>query len=543
MKPMVLMPSFFMCCTMACAITSLPWGRRNSHSSWPGGTPTGEAAICRVLPSAATGAIAAATGVSVEPRITSTWSSVIRRRVLLTPLPGSEASSSTIRFTFSPPICLGNCCSCFCMGMPRPEPGPVSERMTPTLTSASAAPAESAIAVATRVRASFIACCLRWLKTSARRHAQRAIQADHFAVEVAVGHDVAGELGELLRLAQALRERDGLRQRFLHLLGQLLHQRRGEQAGCDGADADAVLREVARHGQGHAHQPALGGAVGLLAHLAVECGNRRGEQHDATLVVVQRRQPGAFGGEQARHVVRAYQVDVHDAREVCQRRRAAVLLDDTFGAADAGDVHHDARGAVLFGGAGDGVRHALRIGDVALDRNAADVPGDLFGLGRVHVQHGDLGAQAREFARGGFAQPGGAAGDERGLSLDLHAFSFCGFRVKGRRSSCKACTSASRCFNTARWLMEPLSVTSPLSMEGASSIRCRRATRLALPVACFARAFTTSWKWSCTAALSSTCFSGASAARCGASWRILVVGKTSAPTSLRFRPVITTSCT
>src|SRR5207244_12555887 len=143
---------------------------------------------------------------------------------------------------------------------------------------------------------------------------------------------------------------------------------------------------------------------------------------------------------------------------------------------------------------------AVRIGDVALAGHGAavsiflaDLAGHLFGQRQVHVQHGDLGAQPRQLARGGLAEAGGAAGDQRGLSLDLHAFSFCGFTVKGRRSSCRACTRASRCLSTARWLIEPLSVTSPLSMEGGSCIRCRRATRLALPVACFASAFTTSW--------------------------------------------------
>src|SRR5262249_49035206 len=153
-----------------------------------------------------------------------------------------------------------------------------------------------------------------------------------------------------------------------------------------------------------------------------------------------------------------------------------------------------------------------------------DLLRNLFGLRQVHVEHGDLGALARQFARRGLAQAGSAAGDQRGLSLDLHAFSLTGFRVKGRRSSWRACTSASRCFSTERWLMEPLSVTSPLSIEGGSSIRYSRATRLALPVACFASTSSTSWKWSCTAALSSPSRSGVSAARCGASWRIFGVG-------------------
>ena len=51
--------------------------------------------------------MAAATGVMVEPMITSTLSSVMKRRTLATPLPGSVASSAMIRLTFSPPMVFG----------------------------------------------------------------------------------------------------------------------------------------------------------------------------------------------------------------------------------------------------------------------------------------------------------------------------------------------------------------------------------------------------------------------------------------------------
>ena len=39
-------------------------------------------------------------------------------------------------------------------------------------------------------------------------HAQRTVQADHFAVEVVVLHDVAGQFGEFAGLAQSGREGD-----------------------------------------------------------------------------------------------------------------------------------------------------------------------------------------------------------------------------------------------------------------------------------------------------------------------------------------------
>src|SRR5574343_1122974 len=105
---------------------------------------------------------------------------------------------------------------------------------------------------------------------SAGGHAQGAVEADDLAVEVPVADDVASQFGELGRFAQPFGEGDAGRQRGLHGLGQLVHQGGGEQAGGHGAHPDAVLRQVAGHGQGHAGHTGLGRAVGLLAHLAVE---------------------------------------------------------------------------------------------------------------------------------------------------------------------------------------------------------------------------------------------------------------------------------
>src|SRR5438105_263522 len=468
---MVFTPCAFMCWNIACAMTSLPCGRRNSHWSWPGGTPTGDAATCSVFASAATGAIAAATGVRHEPRIRSTWSSVTRRRVLLTPLPGSLASSRTIRLTFSPAISFGNSASCFCIGMPRPEPGPVNESTTPTLTSAIAAAEAAITASASRVLRNFMrAPWGKWL-ASTRRHAQGTVQADDFAVQVRVRDDMTGQLRELFGSAQARRKRDRRGERLLHCFGQLAQQRRGEQPGRDRADADAVLCKVARHRKRHAHQTTFGGAVGLLADLAVEGRDRSGEHHHAALVVFEWCELRAFGGEEATGVVRADQVDIDHARKVFQRRGAAIFLHDPLGAADARDVHEDACRAVHVRRLRQCGRQALGISDVALAGDAVDFRGDFLGLREIDVEHGDLRAQPRQFTRCRFAQALRTAGDERRLSFDLHwCFSF-GVRVKGNVPSCSAFTTASRHLSTARWLIEPLSVTSPLSMEGGSCSR------------------------------------------------------------------------
>ena len=98
-------------------------------------------AIIGVSASAATSIIASEFGVIVEPTITSTLSSAISLRVLVTAFVVSEASSSTIQFTFSPAIVFGSISNVFFSGMPSDAAGPVAERVTPTFTSASAKPA------------------------------------------------------------------------------------------------------------------------------------------------------------------------------------------------------------------------------------------------------------------------------------------------------------------------------------------------------------------------------------------------------------------
>ena len=69
--------------------------------------------IIGVSASAATSTIASEFGVIVEPTITSTLSSVISLRVLVTALVVSDASSSTIQLIFSPPIVVGSSSNVF----------------------------------------------------------------------------------------------------------------------------------------------------------------------------------------------------------------------------------------------------------------------------------------------------------------------------------------------------------------------------------------------------------------------------------------------
>ena len=53
---------------------------------------------------------------------------------------------------------------------------------------------------------------------------------------------------------------------------------------------------------------------------------------------------------------------------------------------------------------------------------------------------------------------------------------------RGRVPRYRRSTSASRWVSTARWLIEPLSVISPRSIDGGSASTSARATRVALPV-------------------------------------------------------------
>src|SRR5690606_1123651 len=153
-----------MCATIGCAITVAECAIRKVQVSLPGGSGGGEIAICSVPDSVATSAIATEIGVVDDPRITSTLSSVTRRRAFFTPVDGSVASSSTIIFTFCPAIVSGHSLKPLLVGMPSPEAGPVSDSTTPTVSSARALNATLAITPAARsFRAVFMSrlppCC------------------------------------------------------------------------------------------------------------------------------------------------------------------------------------------------------------------------------------------------------------------------------------------------------------------------------------------------------------------------------------------------
>ena len=125
------------------------------------------------------------------------------------------------------------------------------------------------------------------------------------------------------------------------------------------------------------------------------------------------------GGGEPHQVEGADKVDVDDALEFGERHRS-VAADDALGRPDTGAIDQDACGAELLARLPQRRARLLGIGDVALERVAADLLCQRAGAVEIDVDHRDLGAGAGKLARGRCAEAGGAAGHDRGMSLDVH---------------------------------------------------------------------------------------------------------------------------
>ncbi len=171
-----------------------------------------------------------------------------------------------------------------------------------------------------------------------RVHADGAVEADHLTVQHAVVHNGLDEHAKLLRVAETRGERDLGGKLRAHLLGQAGEQRRVEEARGDGADADAEHGEVARHGERHSNDAALGGRVGRLADLAVERGNA-GRVHEHAAEAVSKR--GVLGhalGSKAVDVECAQEVNANYLLKVGERVCAALRVQRACGDTDSGAV-------------------------------------------------------------------------------------------------------------------------------------------------------------------------------------------------------------
>ena len=133
----------------------------------------------------------------------------------------------------------------------------------------------------------------------------------------------ASQLRVLLGATKAWGVGDARAELHAGLLRKRREQRRIEQAGGDRAHADRVLREVARGGECHPNDAALGCRVRDLADLTIVGRDRGRVEADPALAV---RTAGLVGdhraGGEAQHVEGADQVDLQDRLERQQRMRA-----------------------------------------------------------------------------------------------------------------------------------------------------------------------------------------------------------------------------
>ncbi len=196
-------------------------------------------------------------------------------------------------------------------------------------------------------------------------------------------------------------------------------QQRGvEDARQDRVHTDEITAEVARDGERHTDDAALGGGVGSLADLAVFGSNRSGVDDRAAFAVdrVERQHAGGGFRDAAEG---ADEVDLDDQVELIEREVfrlpgflvAAGGLDRIAG---AGAVDQDP--LLADGGAGFGETGIDRgfVGHVDVTENAAEFLGEGFAFFGVEVEQGDLDAVRGQFAGGCGPEAGSATRDDGG---------------------------------------------------------------------------------------------------------------------------------
>ncbi len=253
-----------------------------------------------------------------------------------------------------------------------------------------------------------------------RLHAEGAVEADGLAVDHRIGDDVEHEASIFLGLAEALWEGHRLAEALLRGRREAHHQRRREEAGRDGVDADAHRREFARRRQRQRDDAALGGGIGGLADLPLEGRNRRCRDDDAALAFGERLELLHVGGGKPHQIEGADEIDVDDTAELVERMRP-LAADDARADADPGAIDQHARRALHLARRRHRRLATPGIGDVATDGDAADLGRDLLGVLLVDVEHRHLGAGRRQGARRRRAETRSAAGDDRRVTLQLHA--------------------------------------------------------------------------------------------------------------------------
>ncbi len=197
---------------------------------------------------------------------------------------------------------------------------------------------------------------------------------------------------------------------------------RRERARRDGHHAHADGREVASRGQRHADDAALRRRVRGLADHALEGRDRRGHDHHAALVVLERFFLAHLRGGDAHHVERADEERLDRDREALVGGRGAVAADDATAASGAtAAVHRHAQRPVARRDPDDlfdlfvvldVAAHELGLAAELLDHPPTTLV--------VDVGDDDVGAGRVQTAGGGLTQSRGAAGDDCSHSVEFH---------------------------------------------------------------------------------------------------------------------------
>ena len=196
-----------------------------------------------------------------------------------------------------------------------------------------------------------------------------------------------------------------------------IHQRRVENARQDGVDADAFAHQIARDGQGHADNAALGCGIGRLPHLAVLSRHRRGVDHRATFTIFHRLQCQHARCRLGDAAERANKVDLNDAVKSIERE----MLDRSVFLRTAGGLNRVARSSAIYQDTfltmacaclGKASVNAFVAGDIDVAKHAANFSGKRFALVGLQVENRDPHTLCSERPCSCFAKARCAAGDD-----------------------------------------------------------------------------------------------------------------------------------
>src|ERR1700722_11154587 len=151
---------------------------------------------------------------------------------------------------------------------------------------------------------------------STRRHADRAVEAHAFAIEIAVPDHLERKQSILRRISETRRKRHLCAQRLLDMLRCALQERRIEQTGQDRVAANAFLREIARDDQRDAGDAGFRRRVGRLSDLAILCGDGCRVDDRATLSAGKRLQRQHACRSMRDAAIGTDEIDLDDAVEI-----------------------------------------------------------------------------------------------------------------------------------------------------------------------------------------------------------------------------------